>query len=136
MAEIRNYIIDGAVVSTDRPFRIDGIPIPTPDDYEYGEDDLSSAETGRTLDGEMHKDVVTIKDYYTLSWSQLSWTDASVLLGAARGKTEIDFTHASPLYPGRFVTDRFYAGKRSAKARNLNSPGAEWCDISFQITKI
>lgn len=136
MAEYRTYIIDGAAVYTDRPFRIDGIPIPTPDEYEYGEDDLSSAETGRTLDGVMHKDVITMKDYYTLTWSELSWTDASVLLGAARGKTEIDFTHASPLHPGCFVTDRFYAGKRSAKAKNLMNVGAEWGDISFQIAKI
>ena len=39
----------------EKPFKIDGVAIPTPMEYAYDCEDLSSEETGRTLDGKMHK---------------------------------------------------------------------------------
>lgn len=117
-------------------FCVDGVEIPPPDVYKFGAEDLSSKKSGRTLDGEMHKDVVATKDYYDCTWKCLSWEDAATLLNAVDGKTEVSFTHADPRVPGRMVTDNFYIGKRASGALNLNDPTFTWGDIQMQFTRI
>ena len=119
-----------------KPFKIDGVTVPTPSDYDFGIEDLSSEETGRTLDGEMHKDVVAVKHYYTCTWKKLSWQDASLLLSLVDGKTSVNVTYANPLYPDEMKTNTFYIGKRSGKALNLRDPKQTWQNISFQFIQI
>ena len=119
-----------------RPFQINGVPIPTPTEYEFGIEDLSTEETGRTLDGIMHKDVVAVKDYYKCTWKHLSWEDTATLLNAIDGRTQITFTHADPRIPGQYVTGDFYVGTRDGTAIDLSDPPRAWADISFQFTRI
>lgn len=118
------------------PFKIDGVTIPTPTEYDFGIEDLSSEETGRTLDGVMHKDVVASKDYYTCVWSKLSWDDAAYLLQLVEGKTQVEVTYANPLYPNQMKTDIFYVGKRTGKANNLRDQKNTWKKITFQFIRI
>lgn len=118
------------------PFKVDGTPIPTPTTYKFGEEDMSSKKSGRTLDGVMHKDVVAVKDYYECTWKVLSWEDAAVLLNAVHGKTKVKFTYADPKVPNRWLTNDFYIGKRAAGAANLNDSKYTWNDISMQFTRI
>lgn len=120
----------------ERPFKVDGVAIPTPSTYKYQEEDLSSEETGRTLDGTMHKDVVAVKTYYDCTWTKLSWEDAATLISAISGKTKVTFTHADPKVPGTFITGNFYIGKRSSAAMNLKDEERTWGDISFQFIEI
>lgn len=117
-----------------KPFKIDGVAIPTPTTYKFNEEDLSSEATGRTLDGVMHKDVIAVKAYYDCTWRALSWADAAALLNAVDGKSEVSFTHADPRVPNQFVTGRFYIGKRSGAALNLADK--KWSDIEMTFTEI
>ena len=119
-----------------KPFKIDGVTVPTPSDYDFGIEDLSSEETGRTLDGVMHKDVVAIKHYYTCTWNKLSWEDASQLLRLVDGKTEVTVTYANPLFPDQMCVDTFYIGKRCGKALNLRDPKQTWQKVTFQFIQI
>lgn len=119
-----------------RPFKIDGVEIPTPTTYNFDVEDLSSEKTGRTLDGIMHKDVVAVKDTYTCTWKKLSWEDAAILLKAVDGKTKVDFTHADPRVPNQFITHKFYIGKRSTAAMNLKDSKNTWRDITFSFIRI
>lgn len=118
------------------PFEVDGTPIPTPSTYKFGEEDLSSKKSGRTLDGVMHKDVVAVKDYYECTWKSLSWEDTAALLKAVRGKKRVKFTYADPSFPGRFCTGDFYIGKRASGALNLNNQDNTWGDITMQFKRI
>lgn len=118
------------------PFKVDGTPIPTPTTYKFGEEDLSSKKSGRTLDGQMHKDVVAVKDYYECTWKVLSWEDAAILLNAVKGKARVKFTYADPKVPNRWLTNDFYIGKRAAGALNLEDENFTWNDISMQFTRI
>lgn len=118
------------------PFKIDGVTVPTPTEYDFGIEDLSSEETGRTLDGIMHKDVVATKDYYTCVWNKLSWEDAASLLQLVEGKTQVEVTYANPLYPNQMKTDIFYVGKRTGKANNLKDKKNTWKKITFQFIRI
>lgn len=118
----------------DRPFKIDGVPIPTPSDYKFNIEDLSSEETGRTLDGVMHKDVVDVKDTYTCTWKRLSWEDMATLLTAIDGKEEFNFTHADPRMPNRWPTSKFYVGARTGAALDLTRN--LWVDLTLTFIRI
>ena len=119
-----------------RPFRVDGVALPTPDEYKPGIEDLSSEETGRTLDGIMHKDVVATKDYYEFVWKVVSWTNAATILKAVDGKTDVTLTYADPRTPNLWLRNKFYVGKRSCEANNLNDPKYTWKNLTLQFTRI
>ena len=121
---------------SDKPFKIDGVTVPTPSEYDFGIEDLSTEETGRTLDGIMHKDVVASKDYYTCTWNKLSWTDAAFLLNLVQGKTQVTVTYANPLIPDQMCVDTFYVGKRAGKANNIKDSKNAWKKITFQFIRI
>ena len=118
------------------PFKVDGVTLPTPDEYKPGVEDLSSEATGRTLDGVMHKDVVDVKDYYEFIWKSLSWEDTARVLNSVDGKTRVTLTYADPRVPNRFLTNDFYVGKRGCAANNLNDPVHTWKDITLTFTRI
>lgn len=117
-------------------FKIDGTAIPTPSEYGFDIEDLSSDNTGRTLDGVMHKDVVAVKDYYTCTWSRLSWADTAKLLNLVNGKTKVTLTYYDPRKPNVAQQNKFYIGKRSGKANNLRNAGNTWKEVTFQFIRI
>ena len=119
-----------------KPFKINGQPIPTPSEYAFNVEDLSSQNTGRTLDGMMHKDVVAVKDTYDCTWKRLSWQDAADLLNAIDGKEQFSFTHADPRVPNQFITGTYYVGKRSVVAMNLKNSSNTWHDIKLTFIQI
>lgn len=119
-----------------QPFKIDGVAIPTPSEYGFDIEDLSSEESGRTLDGVMHKDVIDVKDYYTCTWKSLGWEETAQLLNLVNGKTRIVLTYVDPRYPNRVLVNNFYVGKRSGKANNLNNSNNTWKDVTFQFIRI
>ena len=118
------------------PFKVDGVTLPTPDEYTTGIEDLSSEATGRTLDGTMHKDVVAVKDYYEFKWRRLSWSQVAQLLKAVDGKTQVTLVYADPRQASTFVSGTFYVGKRTTAAINLNDPVNTWKDTTMQFTRI
>lgn len=118
------------------PFKIDGVAIPTPSEYGFDIEDLSSEKSGRTLDGIMHKDVVAVKDYYTCLWKKLSWDDAADLLALVNGKTKVRLHYVDPRKPNKVLVNDFYVGKRSGKANNLNNSKNTWKDVTFQFIRI
>ena len=123
-------------MSASRPFLIDGVAMPTPTEYKFGIEDLSSEKSGRTLDGVMHKDVVAVKDYYECIWKHLSWNDAATILNAVDGKRKVRLTYVDPRKPNRWPTNDFYVGKRSGSAKNIRNLKNTWGDITLQFTRI
>lgn len=117
-----------------RPFKIDGIDIPTPTIFKVGIEDLSSEATGRTLDGMMHKDVVAVKDTFECTWKDLSWAESAHLINLLDGKESFLFTYPDPRLANRWLTGTFYAGQRSLSARNLAQ--GYWSDITVSIIQI
>jgi len=117
-------------------FRINGVVIPTPSTYEFDVEDLSSEETGRTLDGVMHKDVVAVKDTYTCTWNKLSWEDTAKLLNAINAKSKFDFTYVDPRKPNKWLTNKFYVGARTGAALNITDPKRTWSKISFKFIRV
>lgn len=117
------------------PIKIDGVVVPTPSTYSFDIEDLSSEETGRTLDGVMHKDVVAVKDYYTCEWKHLSWEQASQILNLVDGKTQVTVMLIDPRRPGQYVSGQFYVGKRGGVLNNLRHRTNMW-SVSLQFIRI
>ena len=117
------------------PIRIDGVLVTTPVRYDFDIEDLSSEETGRTLDGIMHKDVVGVKDYYTCEWKHLSWEQAAEILNLVDGKQQVSVTLIDPRVPYTYITKNFYVGKRSGSLNNLSHPTNMW-SVSLQFIRI
>ena len=116
---------------TDRPFKINGVSIPTPTSYEASIEDLSSEETGRNLNGDMEKDVVAVKATYACTWKRLSWEDAATIFNAIDGKSKVTFTHADIRTPGTWKTGNFYVGQRGGAALDLSDSKHAWSDLKF-----
>lgn len=110
--------------------------IPTPDKYDFGIEDLSSDETGRTLDGVMHKDVVDVKDYYQCTWNRLPWDITAYLLNAVDAKTSVELQYIDPRVPYEWSTGNFYVGNRSGGAMDLSDLDNAFAKITFQFTRI
>lgn len=119
---------------TSQRFSINGVKIPTPDKMTFGIEDLSSEETGRDLAGTMHKDVVSVKDYYSCEWKILSDTDASLLFSLTDGKTQFSFHYRDPR--GGWSTGTFYCGKREGEMNNLSSSKRTFSNVKMQFTRI
>lgn len=117
------------------PIQVDGVVLPTPTSYSYDIEDLSTEETGRTLDGVMHKDVVAVKDYYTCEWKHLSWEEAATILNVVDGKTQVMAMLIDPRKPGRYIGGQFYVGKRSGVLNNLKNQTSMW-SVSLQFIRI
>lgn len=117
-------------------FKVDGVEIPTPSEYKFSVEDLSTEATGRTLDGIMHKDVVAVKDTYECKWVKLSWADTAKLMSAVDGKTKVSFTHADPRSANLWATHDFYIGQRTCVANNLSDPKNAWSDINMTFIRI
>lgn len=117
------------------PIQIDGVVVATPTSYSYDIEDLSSEETGRTLDGIMHKDVVAVKDYYTCEWKHLSWEQASTILKLVDGKKQVVATLIDPRNPRQYISGQFYIGKRNGTLNNLKHGTNMW-SVSLQFIRI
>nr|DAN56643.1 MAG TPA: hypothetical protein [Caudoviricetes sp.] len=77
--------------------------------FEY--ETLDGENAGRTLDGTMHRDVVSTKIKINLEWNSITVSEMSRLL------TALDSPFFTVRYfnpqRGGFVTDTFYCGNRS-----------------------
>ena len=124
------------MIFPDTLFKVDGVVLPIPDEYNPGIEALSSEATGRTLDGYMHKDVVAVKDYYEFKWNCESWVNTAKIFNAVDGKTQVTLTYVDPRHPNKIMSGKFYVGKRGCAANNLNDPVHTWKDISLTFTRI
>lgn len=109
---------------------VDGVPFNLcPSKYQYGLQDVSSADAGRTEDGNMDKERITQKVKLNLEWSFVSIPDASTILNAFDPEyIEVEYLDAKA---GGFVTKTFYVGDRSVPL--YNSYYELWENVAFNI---
>lgn len=71
-----------SMTGNDSFMMVDGVAIPTPTTAEWGLQDVSAGESGRTEDTQMHKNRVGQKRKWTLSWSVKDLHTASTIIKA------------------------------------------------------
>ena len=93
------------------PFKVNGVDCPTPSTFGWSLQDVSAADSGRTQDGLMHKNMVTRKEKIQLSWNAPDNIKASQILQMFLPEY-FDVTYRSPL-TNSIVTKTFYRGDAS-----------------------
>jgi len=114
--------------------KINGVPTPKfPSSFQVTVSDLDDgAVTTRTMDGLLHRQVITSKRKLNLKFAMLTWSELSMLM------QQIDYTFFEVEYPdsqeGRLLTKTFYVGDRTAPVAKYTEDGdLLWSDISFNF---
>ena len=93
-------------------WKVDGVKMPCPSTWEWGLQDVSSSESGRTDDALMHKNRVAQKRKLQVGYNGISAADAHTIL-AAINPEYISVTYYD-LLAGQNQTRTFYVSDRSA----------------------
>ncbi len=94
-------------------FKINGTAVKTPQGCTWSLQDLSSDDSGRTLDGIMHKDIVAQKRKLVCKWSAMTWQECSVITNFMKNKgVEVSLTYPD-IMAGNYITKVFYTGDMS-----------------------
>ena len=96
---------------------VNGAAIPCPSKYEWGVNDVSSADSGRTEDGKMHKERIARKRKLELEWANVPMATAHAVLQAF-APNYVNVNCLDPLANG-YTTKKFYSGDQGASAYNI-----------------
>lgn len=117
---------------TKYPFKVNGTDMPCPSKCEVGYQDISAPDSGRTLDGLMHKEKVGQKVKLDLEWKGVSDADASTIL-LAFDPEYVDITYHDTK-TNSILTKNFYTGDRKASTYWWNDDGEfTYLSIAFNV---
>jgi hypothetical protein len=112
--------------------KINGTDIKTPSSFAWGLQDLSSDDSGRTLDGIMHKDRIAQKRRLDCSWDNPTKDEASTILKAVNGTIFMQVTYPDTM-SGNYETRTFYVGDRSAPMKTWMIGNKRYSSLSFSF---
>lgn len=115
---------------------INGVEIEAPADCTWGISDISSPNSGRTLDGVMHKDIIAQKRKLTVKWGDCTWAEARKIINYCKSKgVQLSVTYPD-LMAGGMVTKNFYTGDCTAPYRMWAGEEAHVGSISCDFIEI
>ncbi len=112
--------------------KIQGVTIPTPSTLTWGIADLSSEESGRTLDGKSHKDIIASKVTLQCSWANLTGVQAAGLLQKVVPYAYRNVTYLDPMNNAE-TTKSFYTGDKSAPVKTYALGDTVYSTVSFNF---
>lgn len=112
---------------------VDGVEIKTPSSFSVQIYDESLPDSGRTLDGIMHKNTLCTKRTISLAWDMPTPAEARAILNAFMTNEYFSVTYFDPQYGEVQQTKTFYVGDREAPMKQWFVGGRLWEQISFNI---
>lgn len=94
----------------------------------WSEEDIDAENSGRTMDGVMHRGLVARKDKHTLSFLELSVEDSRTVLGALDSQYLTVRTNVHPKLAG-IATFTMYNSSRKGAVSYLDEEG----EMSWQL---
>ena len=94
---------------------VDGVKMPCPSTFEWGLQDISAAESGRTDDSLMHKNRVSQKRKISIGWQSVDWETTSFIMNAFN--PEYINVRYPDMLSGAYETRTFYVGDRTAPVK-------------------
>lgn len=108
---------------------VNGVAVKDPSSMTWGEMDISSQESGRTLNAKMHKTIVAKKVKLDLGWSNPTQAEAAAILQT------FDSTYVDITYPdvktGSNQTKTFYTGDKTAPFKMWTVGSKIYSTLSF-----
>lgn len=112
--------------------KFDGVLLPAPDTFQWGLQDISASDAGRTDDSVMHKNRVAQKRTIKLGWSYPTWAEACKIIQAANPEY-ISVTYPDLLSGSKNETRTFYVGDRTAPLKMWTVGDQVFDAISFDL---
>lgn len=112
---------------------VGGVAIRDPSVFQVTIQDISSADSGRTQDGLMHKDVIAQKRTIALEWWATTPAETKAILDAFMASTYFTVKYWDPTNTTAQLTKTFYAGDMSAPVQQFYSGGEMYTKVSFTI---
>lgn len=113
---------------------VDGNVLPCPSVFQWGIQDISSSESGRTDDAIMHKNRIGQKRKISLQWNGLTRSDMAKILQAVNPEY-IDVTYPDAM-SGDDETRTFYVGDRTAPVKYWWIGNQRYETLSFDIIEV
>ena len=113
-----------------------GVELPLPDSYSQTIADLSSTQTGWTLDGRAHKDVIAVKDTIPLKWSRLEWEKAAEIANAVDGIEYAVMQYMDVRNPYAMTKTEVYVGDRKAEFVEADTDGKVYWSLEFSRIEV
>lgn len=111
--------------------KVDGVNCPCPSTFEWGLQDVSASDSGRTEDTLMQKNRVGQKRKISLAWNGKNWTETAEILKMFNPE------YISVTYPdmmsGSYETRTFYVGDRTSNVTVWQVGKKIMEKISFEI---
>lgn len=112
---------------------VDGSEVKDPSVFEWGLQDISSSDAGRTDDTIMHKNRVGQKRKIKLAWNNPTPSETAAILQAFNPEY-IMMTYPDAM-SGLNETREFYTGDRSAQMRAWTSRYKRYTQVGFDIVE-
>ena len=112
-------------------WKVDNVEMPCPSSWDWGLQDVSLGESGRTDDAIMHKNRVAQKRKIAIGFNGLSMSDVATILQAVNPEY-IDVYYYDPM-DGEFETRSFYVSDRSAPFKTFWVGNKRVERLSFDI---
>lgn len=114
--------------------KVDGVEIPTPSSFQWGLQDISASESGRTDDTIMHKNRVGQKRTISLQWNGPDRKTTSTILKAFNPEyINVEYPDAMS---GVNETRKFYVGDRTAPYKCWWVGNQRMESLSFDIIEV
>ena len=112
---------------------VEGVAVKTPSSFTPKIQDISNPDSGRTLDGKMHKNMLTSKITIDLEWTMISPADAAAILNAFESKEYFNVTYWDPRNANSQVTRNFYLGDREIPVQQWVVGNERYESLAFTI---
>lgn len=113
---------------------IGGVAVKDPSTFEWGEQDISDPNAGRTQGGKMYKGTICRKVTISLAWKSIDAASEAQILTAIDPEN-FDVTYHDPK-TNSDVTKIFYVGDRKGAATKRFDEGDFRDDLSFEIIEV
>ena len=110
---------------------VNGVAGKTPSKCEWGLQDISASDSGRTQDAMMHKNRIAQKRTLKLAWNAPIPADAAAILQAFNPEY-VSVTYHDPM-DNAMETRTFYVGDRSSPFKQWFAGGKRFDSVSFDI---
>lgn len=113
--------------------QVNGKYIPDPSELQWGIQSVSDSNAGRSMDGNMHVNLVTRKRKLELKWNGIDFAATSEILKAVNPQT-FQVTYWDAL-KNKNITKTFYVGDRTSMVKSYVQ-GYRRNDVAFNIIEV
>jgi hypothetical protein len=115
--------------------RFNGVDVRTPTSFNWDLKDIEAEESGRTLDGIYHVELIAKKRMISYKWSDPSATEVSTILQLINSSNAVNITYPDAL-SNTYETRKFRSLKKSAPFRNYRVGAKLYSELTLDFEEL